>query len=154
MGSPVPCYRHLILLHTQMCDGCRRLPTTREWPAKFGPYAPRYQRRSSNHRDSTQDDKGPKPLLKLSEEKEMCIATKRRTGIPKRCSILAIRDFPPILGRFNPYLSNEQKRAMHTQLTQISDEYTQWEQREIRLLKMGALPEGSDRLRGPHFFPA
>jgi hypothetical protein len=36
---------------------------------------------------------------------------------------------------------------MHTQLTQISDEYTQWEQEEIRLLKMGALPKGSDRQR-------
>jgi hypothetical protein len=35
---------------------------------------------------------------------------------------------------------------MHTQLTQISDEYeyAQLEQEEIRLLKMGALPEGSD----------
>jgi hypothetical protein len=34
---------------------------------------------------------------------------------------------------------------MHTQLTQISNKYTRWEQEEIRLLKMGALPEGSDR---------
>jgi hypothetical protein len=34
---------------------------------------------------------------------------------------------------------------MHTQLTQISNEYAQWEQEEIQLLKMGALPEGSDR---------
>jgi hypothetical protein len=95
------------MLHTQMRDGCRRLPTTREWLAEFGPYAPRYQPRSGNHRDSTQDDKGPKPLLKLSEEKEMRIATKRRTVVPKRHSISAIRDFPPIPRRFNPYLSNE-----------------------------------------------
>jgi hypothetical protein len=36
---------------------------------------------------------------------------------------------------------------MRTQLTQISNEYTQLEQEEIRLLKMGALPEGSDRQR-------
>jgi hypothetical protein len=33
---------------------------------------------------------------------------------------------------------------MHTQLTQISDEYGQMELEEIRLLKIGALPEGSD----------
>jgi hypothetical protein len=133
------------MLHTQMRDGCRRLPTAHEWPAEFGPYALGYQPRSGNHKDSTQDDKGPKPLLKLSEEKEMHIATKRRTAVPKCRSISAIRDFPPIPGRFNPYLSNEQKRAMHTQLTQVSDEYAQLEQEEIRLLKMGALPEGSDR---------
>jgi hypothetical protein len=128
-----------------MRDGCRRLPTAREWPAEFEPYAPGYQPRSGNHRDSTQDDKGPKPLLKLSEEKETRIATMRRTAAPKCRSILVIRDFPPIPGRFNPYLNNEQKRAMHTQLTQISDEYAQLEQEEIRLLKMGALPKGSDR---------
>ena len=36
---------------------------------------------------------------------------------------------------------------MHTHLTQISDEYTQMVQEEIRLLKMGALPEGSERQR-------
>jgi hypothetical protein len=36
---------------------------------------------------------------------------------------------------------------MHTQLTQILDEYAQLEQEEIRLLKMGALPEGSNRQR-------
>jgi hypothetical protein len=117
MRSPVPCYRHSILLYTQMRDGCRRLLTTREWPAEFGPYAPGYQPRFGNHRDSTQDDKGLEPLLKLSEEKETRIGTKRRTAVPKRRSILAIRDFSPIPGRFNPYLSNEQKRAMHTQLT-------------------------------------
>jgi hypothetical protein len=83
-------------------------------------------------------------LLKPGEERETRIATKRRTVVPKRRSISAIRDFPPILERFNPYLTNEQKRAMHTQQTQILDEYAQWEQEEIRLLKMGALPEGSD----------
>jgi hypothetical protein len=114
-----------------MRDGCRRLPTARKWPAEFGPYAPRYQPRSGKHRDSTQADQGPKPLPKPSEEKEIRIATKKRTAVPKRRSISAIRDFPPIPGRFNPYLSNEQKRAMHTQLTQISDEYAQLEQEEI-----------------------
>jgi hypothetical protein len=130
-----------------MRDGCRRLPTVREWLAEFGPYTPGYQPRSSKHRDSTQADKGLKPLPKPSEEKQTHITTKRRIAIPERRSILAIRDFPLIPGRFNPYLSNEQKRAMYTQLTQISDEYTQLEQEEIRLLKMGALPEGSDRQR-------
>jgi hypothetical protein len=129
-----------------MHDGCRHLPTVREWPVEFGPYAPGYQPRSGKHRDSTEADKGPEPLLKPSEE-ETCITTKRRTAVPKRRSILAIQDFPPIPGRFNPYLSNEQKRAMHTQLTQISDEYTLWEQEEIRLLKLGALPEGSGHQR-------
>jgi hypothetical protein len=58
------------MLHTQMCDGCRRLPTTREWLAEFGPYAPRYQPRFGKHSNSTQADQGPKPLPKPSEEKE------------------------------------------------------------------------------------
>jgi hypothetical protein len=128
-----------------MLDGCRRFPTVREWPAKFGPYTPGYQPCSGKHRNSTQADKRPEPLLKPSEEREMHITTKRRTTVPKRRSILAIQDFPPIPGKLNPYLTNEQKQAMHTHLTQISDEYAQWEQEEIRLLKMGALPEGSDR---------
>jgi hypothetical protein len=83
-------------------------------------------------------------LLKLAEERETRIATKRTTAVPKRRNISVIRDFPPIAGRFNPYLTNEHKQAMHTQLTQISDEYAQWEQVEIRQLKMGALPEGFD----------
>jgi hypothetical protein len=78
------------------------------------------------------------------EEKEIRAATKRRTTVPKYLSISTIRDFPPIPGRFNPYLSDEQKQAMHTQLTQISDEYAQMEQEEIQLLKTGALPEVSD----------
>jgi hypothetical protein len=97
-----------------MRDGCRRLPTAREWPAEFGPYTPGYQPRSGKHRDSTQADKGPKPLPKPSEEKETRIATKRRTSVPKRRSISAIRDFSPILGRFNLYLSNEQKRNAYS----------------------------------------
>jgi hypothetical protein len=33
---------------------------------------------------------------------------------------------------------------MHTQLTQILEEYAQLELEEIRLLRVGALPEGSD----------
>jgi hypothetical protein len=36
---------------------------------------------------------------------------------------------------------------MHTHLTQISNEYTQMELEEIRLLKTGELPEGSNRQR-------
>jgi hypothetical protein len=114
-----------------MRNGCRCLPTVREWPAELEPYTLGYQPCSGKHRDSTQADEGLEPLLKPSEENEMRITTKRRTTVPKRRSISAIRDFPPIPGRFNPYLSNEQKRAMHAQLTQISDEYTQWEQEEI-----------------------
>jgi hypothetical protein len=70
--------------------------------------------------------------------------TKRRTATPKYRSISAIRDFPSIPGRFNPYLSDKEKQAMHTQLTQILDEYAQMKQVEIQLLKMGALQEGSD----------
>jgi hypothetical protein len=53
--------------------------------------------------------------------------------------------FPPIPRRFNPYLNDERKRAMHTHLTQISDEYAQMELEEIQLLKTRALLEGSDR---------
>ena len=34
---------------------------------------------------------------------------------------------------------------MHTHLTQISNEYAQMELEEIRLLKVGALQEGSNR---------
>jgi hypothetical protein len=98
MGSPTLHYRHLILLHTQMRDGYRRLPTVREWLAEFRPYAPRYQPRSGKRRVPT----------KPSAQKEIRVAT-------------------------NPFLSDEQKKAMHTQLTQISDEYAQMEQEEIRL---------------------
>jgi hypothetical protein len=36
---------------------------------------------------------------------------------------------------------------LHTHLTQIVDEYDQMELKEIRLLKAGALPEGSNRQR-------
>jgi hypothetical protein len=90
-----------------MRDGCRRLAAVREWPTEFGPYTPGYQPRSGKHRDSTQADKGPAPLFKPSEEKGTHITTKRRTVVPKRHSISAIRDFPPIRGRFNPYLNNE-----------------------------------------------
>jgi hypothetical protein len=36
---------------------------------------------------------------------------------------------------------------MHAYLAQISDEYAWMELKEIRLLKMGALPEGFDRQR-------
>jgi hypothetical protein len=36
---------------------------------------------------------------------------------------------------------------MHTHLTQISDEYARMELEEIRLLKVGSLPKGSDRQR-------
>jgi hypothetical protein len=74
-----------------MRDGCGRLPIARKWPVEFGPYAPGYQPRSGKHRDSTQVDQGPKPLPKPSEEKEIHIATKRRTIVPKCRSISTIR---------------------------------------------------------------
>jgi hypothetical protein len=98
MRSPVLRYRHFILLHAQMRDGCRCLPTIREWPAEFRPYALGYQPHFGKHRVSTQANQEWKPLLvpKPVEEKEIRVATKRKTVIPKYCSILAIRDFPPI----------------------------------------------------------
>jgi hypothetical protein len=100
-----------------MHDGCRCLPTVREWPAEFRPYTPGYQPRSGKRRDSIQADQEPKSLPKPIEEKKIRVATKRRTAVPKSRSISTIRDFPPIPGRLNPYLSDEEKRAMHTQLT-------------------------------------
>jgi hypothetical protein len=87
------------------------------------------------------------PITKSVEEKEIRVATKRRMAIPKYRSMSAIRDFPLIPRSFNPYLSDEKKGAMHTQLTQISDDYVRMEQEEIRLWKTGALQEGSDRQR-------
>jgi hypothetical protein len=109
-----------------MRDGCRSLPIVYEWLAEFGPYAPRYQPRSGECRVSTQANQELKPLPvpKPVEGKEVHVATKRRPNVPKYRSISVIRDFPPIPKRFNPYLSDERKRAMHTHLTQISDEYT------------------------------
>jgi hypothetical protein len=76
--------------------------------------------------------------------KEARVVTKKRPTIPKYRSISAIRDFPPISRRFNPYLSDERKRAMHAHLTQILDEYARMELEEFQLLKTGALPKGSD----------
>jgi hypothetical protein len=149
MGSPVLRYRHLILLHTQLRNGCRYLPTICEWPAKFGPYAPRYQPCYGERWVSTQANQEPKssPVPKPIGGKEAYTATKKRPTIPKYRSVSAIRDFPPIPERFKPYLSDERKRAMHAHLTQISDEYARMELEEIRLLKIGALPEGSKRQR-------
>jgi hypothetical protein len=92
-----------------MRNGCRHYPIVREWLVEFEPYTPGYQPNSGKHRDSTQADKRPEPLLEPGEERETCIATKKRTAVLKRRSISTIRDFPPILRRFNLYLSNEQK---------------------------------------------
>jgi hypothetical protein len=116
-----------------MCDGCRHLPTIRKWPAKFGPYAPGYQPRSVERRVSTQGNQElkPSPVLKPIEGKEACVATRKRPAVPKYRSISVIREFPPIPGRFNPLLSDERKRAMHTHLTQNSNEYAQMELEEI-----------------------
>jgi hypothetical protein len=132
-----------------MRDGCRHLPTIYEWPAEFKPYAPIYQPRSGECKVLTWANQELKPLLvpKLVEGKEVRVATKRRPAVPKYRSTLAIQYFPPIPERFNPYLSDERKQAMHTHLTQILDEYTRMELEEIRLLKTEALPKGSGRQR-------
>ena len=45
----------------------------------------------------------------------------KKGAVPKRRSISAIRDFPSIPERFNPHLSDERKRAMHSHVTQVSD---------------------------------
>ena len=62
----------------------------------------------------------------------------------KRRSASAIRDFSLVPGRFNPYLKEERRQALHTHLTQISNEYARMELEEIQLLKAGALPKGSN----------
>jgi hypothetical protein len=102
-----------------MRNGCRRLPSIREWPAEFRPYAPGYQPHSSKRRVSTWANQEPKSssVPKPVEGKEAHTVTKKRPAIPKYRSISAIRDFPPIPRRFNPYLSDERKRAMHAHLT-------------------------------------
>jgi hypothetical protein len=70
---PILRYRYLILLYTQLRDGCRHLSTIREWPAEFGPYAPGYQPRSGEHRVSTQANQEPKssPIPKPIGGKEV-----------------------------------------------------------------------------------
>jgi hypothetical protein len=92
-----------------MRDGCRCLPTVREWPAKFGPYVPEYQPRSGKRKASTQVNQKPKSSLvpKPDEGKETRLVTKRRSVVPKYRSISTIQDFPPIPERFNPYRSDE-----------------------------------------------
>jgi hypothetical protein len=119
MGSPVLHCRHLILLHTQLCDGCRHLPTIRQWLVEFRRYAPGYQPRSGERRVSTQANQELKSSLvpKLVRGKEARTMTNKRLAIPKYRNISAIRDFPPNPERFNPYLSDERKRAMHAHLT-------------------------------------
>ena len=99
------------MLHTQMHDGCKCLPTVREWPAEFGPYTPGYQPRSNKSRVPTRANQELRPSLvpELKEGKETRIATKKKKVVPKRRSISAIRDFPPVPGRFNLHLSDERK---------------------------------------------
>ena len=62
-------------------------------------------------------------------------------------NVSSIRDFPPFPKKFNPYLSEERRHALHTHLTYIFDEYTRMELEEIQLLKAGALPKGFNRQR-------
>ena len=116
-----------------MRDGCRRLPTVHEWPLKFGPYAPGYQPRSGKSRVSTRANQELRPSLipELKEGEGALIATKKKQAVPKRRRILVIQDFPPIPRRFNPHLCDKRKRAMHTHLTQVSDEYPRMELKEI-----------------------
>ena len=130
-----------------MRDGYKRLSTVREWPTEFGPSAPGYQPRSGKSRVPTLANQQlrPSPIHELRKGEETSIATKKKRAVPKRRSISTIRDFPPIPERFNPHLSDKRKRAMHTHLTQVSEEYARMELEEIRLLKAGALPEGSSR---------
>jgi hypothetical protein len=105
-----------------MCDGCKRLLTIREWPD---------QTRERQVSTWANQELKPLPVHKPVEGKETRVATKKRPAIPKYSSISVIRDFPPILRRFNPHLSDGRKQAMHTHLTQISDEYTRMELEEI-----------------------
>jgi hypothetical protein len=86
--------------------------TIRKWAAEFGPYAPKYQPHFGKRRVSTQANQElkPLPIPKPVEQKEIRVATKRKTTFPKYRSISAIRDFPPIPRRFNPYLSDEEKQ--------------------------------------------
>ena len=108
-----------------MHDGCRCLLAVREWPAEFKPYAPRYQPRYGERRVSTwaNQELKPSPIPELVEGKETRTTIKKKLAIPKYRSFSAMRDFPPILRRFNPHLSDERKQAMHTHLTQILNEY-------------------------------
>jgi hypothetical protein len=120
MGSPILRYKHLILLHTQIRDGCRRRLTICEWPAEFGPYVPAYQPRFGERKVLTRANQELKPsrILEPFEGKEIRATTKKKSAIPKYRSILAMQDFPPILERFNPHLS--------THLTKILDEQPRW----------------------------
>ena len=111
MGSSILHYRHPILLHTQMRDGCRCRPTICEWPTEFGPNAPGYQPCSGERRVSTgaNQELRPLPVPRPVEGKEARATNKKRLVVPTYHSISVIQDFPPILGIFNPHLSNLRK---------------------------------------------
>ena len=115
-----------------------------EWLAKFGTYVPRYRPHFDKLRISTWlfQELNSLPASELVKENEAQAVLKEGLTVAKwkHYSVSAIRDFPPILGMFNPHLSEEMRRALHTHLTLIFDEYTQMELEEIRLLKAGALP--------------
>ena len=64
------------------------------------------------------------PVPVLIKEEELQATPKDPAMVKWKChSVSTIRDLPPILGRFNLYLSEERRRALHTHLTQISAEY-------------------------------
>ena len=107
----------MILLRTQMWDGCRHWATVRKWPTKFRPYAPRFKPRIGKCKVSTLPFHKPRPPPSpesIQEEKAQVdfkkdpIATKWKHRI-----ISAVWDFPTVPGRYNPYLKKEMKREMH-----------------------------------------
>jgi hypothetical protein len=75
-----------------MRDGCRCLPTVREWLAEFKPYAPRYQPRFGECRVSTwaNQELKPSPVPRPVEGKEACAGSKKRPTVPKYHSISRI----------------------------------------------------------------
>jgi hypothetical protein len=118
---------------------------------KFRPYALGYQPHYDKHRVSTRLIQELKPSLAPEpiKEKKAQAAPKEDLAVVKwkRHSVSAIRDFPLVPEKFNPYLSEERRCVLHTHLTQIFDKYAQMEMEEIRLLKARALREGFDRQR-------
>jgi hypothetical protein len=88
MGSTVPRYWHLILLHTHVRDGCQRWVTIREWPIEFAPYAPGYKPRLGKHRVSTRPFQ--KPLFlpfpePIQEEKAQVESKKNMEAVKWKC---------------------------------------------------------------------
>jgi hypothetical protein len=111
-----------------MRDGCRHWATVRKWPAEFESYAPGYKPRLGECRVSTWPFSGSKPLPSTEpiQDERAEVGSKKDPTVAKwKCrSVSVVRDFPPILGRFNPYLCAEKRWKLHTHLTQIAYEYS------------------------------